>query len=57
MLPSADFNKKVYEFDESKYIWNQEAYTCRVKTEADMLVTLEALKTSVRHLHLDLDEL
>ena len=49
-LPGPDFNKQVYEFNEMKQIWHQSNYDERVKVEAEILVTLEALKTSVRYM-------
>ena len=52
-LPGPDFNKQVYEFDETKQIWHQSNYTERVKVEAEILVTLEALKTSTRFMNED----
>ena len=52
-LPGPDFNKQVYEFDDMKQIWHQSNYTERVKVEAEILVTLEALKTSTRFMHED----
>ena len=44
-LPSGDFNKQVYHFNDQKQIWNQENYAERLKVEAEIMVTLEALKT------------
>ena len=49
-LPGADFNKQVYEFNEMNQIWHQSNYQERVKVEAEIMVTLEALKTSVRYM-------
>ena len=56
-LPGPDFNKHVYEFDEMKQIWHQHNYNERVKIEADIMVTLEALKTSVRYMSEDLTDI
>ena len=53
-LPSPDFNKQVYEFDDMKQIWHQTNYNERVKVEAEIMVTLEALKTQVRYMAEDL---
>ena len=53
-LPSPDFNKQVYEYDEMKQIWHQTNYNERVKVEAEIMVTLEALKTQVRYMAEDL---
>lgn len=53
-LPGADFNKQVYQFNENKQIWDQNDYEERVKVEAEMLVALEALKTSVNYLGYDI---
>ena len=52
-LPGADFNKQVYQFRENEQIWDQNDYVERVKAEAEMLVALEALKTSVGYLRDD----
>ena len=49
-LPGPDFNRNVYEFDDTKQIWNQENYEERVKAEADILVALEAMKTEAKFL-------
>jgi len=49
-LPGADFNKQVYKFHEGKQIWDQNDYEERVKVEAEMLVALEALKSSTNTL-------
>ena len=53
-LPSPDFNKQVFEFDDMKQIWHQTNYNERVKVEAEIMVTLEALKTQVRYMAEDL---
>lgn len=52
-LPGPDFNKQVYDFNDMKQIWHQSNYNERVKVEAEVLVTLEALKTSVRFMNED----
>ena len=52
-LPGADFNKQVYQFRENEQIWDQNDYVERVKVEAEILVALEALKTSVGYLRDD----
>ena len=57
VLPGADFNKQVYEFDGSKPIWDQNDYEERVKVEAEMMVALEALKESVLYLGQDIKEI
>ena len=56
-LPSKDFNKQVYEYNEMKQIWHQSNYDERVKVEAEVLVTLEALKTSTRYMGEDLTDI
>jgi len=56
-FPDPDFNKQVYQFDESEDIFDEEDYACRVRVEAHMLVALEALKEEVRWLHEDVDSL
>ena len=53
-LPGPDFNKQVYEFDEMRQIWHQSNYNERVKVEAEIMVSLEALKTQVRYMGEDL---
>ena len=50
LLPSADYNKKVFEFDHQKPIWDQIDYEHRVRQEADIMVTLEALKAYIMHM-------
>lgn len=54
VLPGADFNKQVYNFDEKKAIWDQNDYEERVKMEAEILVALEALKSSVSYIDYDI---
>ena len=56
VLPGADFNKHVYEFDGDHNIWDQNDYEERVKVEAEMLVALEALKESVMYLGYDIND-
>ena len=56
-LPGADFNRQVYSFDTENMIWDQQDYNERVKVEAEILVALEALKTSVSYLHFDIDSI
>ena len=53
-LPGADFNKQVYQFNENRQIWDQNDYEERTKQEAEILVALEALKTSSSYLSHDL---
>ena len=43
----------MFSFDEREKIWDQNDYEERVKVEAEMLVALEALKTSVDYLGFD----
>ena len=57
MLPGADFNRQVYSFDENKSIWDQNDYEERVKVEAELLVALEALKSSASYLAFDVHTL
>ena len=52
-LPSADFNKAVYNFDENKAVFDQKTYEARVRAEAELMIALESLKESVRHLDVD----
>ena len=56
-LPGADFNRQVYQFDEREKIWDQNDYEERTKQEAEMLVALEALKTSANYLDFDIYKL
>lgn len=56
-MPGADFNKKVYDFDTKGKIFDQDDYEERVKVEAEMLVSLEALKESVMYLTYDIHEI
>ena len=49
-LPGADFNRQVYKFNEDKQIWDQNDYIERTRQEAEILVALEALKTSAAFL-------
>ncbi len=55
-LPGADFNKRVSTFSTDSAIWDQNDYEERVKVEAEMLVSLEALKESVMYLTYDIKE-
>lgn len=55
-VPTADFNKQVYHFDENQQIFQQHEYEKRVMSEAELLVALEALKSSILLLHKDMDE-
>ena len=57
VLPGADFNRQVWEFDNHGSIWDQNDYTERVKMEAQMLVALESLKESVMTLNFDITNL
>jgi len=57
VLPGADFNKQVYNFNEAHQIWDQNDYEERVKVEAEMLVALEALKESIMYLSYDVHEI
>ena len=52
-LPSADFNKQVYNFDDDKNIFDQKSYEMRVKIEAELMIALESLKESVKLLEGD----
>jgi len=56
-LPSGDFNRRVYQFDDSRAIWDQKDYEERVKVEAEMLVALEALKESLSYAAYDVHDL
>ena len=49
-LPGPDFNRQVYNFDESQQIWDQNDYEERVKMEAEILVALESLKDSIMYI-------
>ena len=53
LLPGPDFNKHVHDFDVMKQIWEQNQYHQRVRVEADIMITLEALKTSVQYMEED----
>ena len=57
ILPGADFNRQVWEFDQHAAIWNQNDYTERVKMEAEILVALEALKESIVNTNHEVDNL
>ena len=57
-LPGADFNKQVYEFDSrNDKIFDQQEYESRVRTEAEMLVALEALKDTTQWLDYNIHDL
>ena len=56
-LPGADFNRQVYEFDCDHEIWDQNDYEERVKVEAEILVALEALKSSFSVIDYDIHHL
>jgi len=47
LLPSADFNKAVYNFNDDKPVFDQKSYETRVRVEAELMIALEALKESV----------
>ena len=49
-MPGADFNRQVYRFRENRQIWDQNDYEERTKQEAEIMVALEALKTSTAYL-------
>lgn len=57
VLPGADFNKQVWQFNTDKQIWDQNDYEERVKVEAEMLVALEAMKDAVHDLDRDIDQI
>ena len=50
-LPGADFNKAVSSFREEEQVFDQQDYEERVKVEADLMVALEAMKTSTTYLN------
>ena len=56
-LPGADFNKQVYDFQEDRPIWTQHDYEERVRVEAQILVSLEALKSNIMYLGYDVNGL
>ncbi len=56
-LPGADFNKQVYGFQEDVPIWSQHDYEERVRVEAQILVSLEALKSNLMYLGYDINGL
>ena len=56
-LPSADFNRRVYEFDNNDTIWDQNDYEERVKVEAELMVALESMKEGVSYGSIDVNNL
>ena len=50
MLPSADFNQHVLDFNEDESVFNQEEYEKRLVVEADLMIALEGLKASAAFL-------
>ena len=56
-LPGADFNKQVWEFDEDHSIFDQNDYEERVKVEAELMVSLEALKAATAAISYDITQL
>ena len=56
-LPGPDFNKKVFNFNTMRQIWGQKDYESRLNVEAEMMVALEALKTSVRFVTEDIHKI
>ena len=56
-LPGADYNRRVYHFDEQKNIFDQHEYEARLSSEADLMIALEALKQTIVHLRKEVDEM
>ena len=55
--PSPNFNKKVYHFEEKENIFDQKDYEERVRSEADLMIALEALKQSIVYSRDDVNNL
>lgn len=43
----ANFNKQVYHFDEQENIFDQKEYEARIEAEAELMIALESIKTSI----------
>lgn len=56
-MPSPDFNKQVYHFDEDDNIFDQAEYEARVQAEAELMIALEALKHSIIFLRKEIDSM
>ena len=56
-FPSADFNRKVYHFEEKDNIFDQKEYEARLQAEADLMIALEALKQTIVFLRKEVDTL
>mmetsp|Transcript_37978 Transcript_37978/g.46345 ORF Transcript_37978/g.46345 Transcript_37978/m.46345 type:complete len:200 (+) Transcript_37978:70-669(+) len=57
VLPSADFNKQVYDFNDNVAIFDQSTYEARIRVEAEMMIALEALKESIKIVGTDFENL
>lgn len=47
----------MHSFDNREQIWDQRSYEVGVRTEADLLIALEAMKSQAIELNHELDEL
>ena len=56
-MPHADFYHEVDDFNEWKEIWDQHDYESRLNTEADLMISLEALRESLVQLDYYIDDL
>lgn len=54
VMPGPDFNKSCYDFNTCHMIFSEEDYEHRVMVEAELMVSLEALKESIMVLNLEL---
>ena len=52
-----DFDYAVAHFNTDKDIFNQMSYEETVEAQADMLITLEALRKSVQHINLEMADI
>ena len=54
-IPSSEYNKQVYQFEENDNVFDQKEYEVRVQNEAKLMIALEALKSSVTLIRKDID--
>ena len=56
-VPSGDFTYQVHDFNEWEEIWDQGKYEWRLQQEADLMVSLEAMREALVELDHDIDDL
>ena len=56
-MPTGDFYGEVDDFNEWNEIWSQETYEHRIATEAELMVSLEAIREIIVALDYQVDQL